>query len=321
MPFWPSGRRLTATKLVYTLGDVLPVLAIVEDTSHVRYGSLQLEETGGDAFGLGKGDAAAVEAEEMGGPAAAAPVTSSIRAALRLLYAIGGWRSLFRGFLPFAVLHAANVAVQLALGLVPFVPGLVAELLPPLLTVQLHTAWTHIVISGPSAVPFWRRVPAFGATFRATALPAAVFLLAAALSRHAPLLLFGLAGVAPPRNPFVLALPLRLALAADDVVKLLALMALSLAAVALLVTPAHAVLTRIQASILTDADRAVVPFDRAFGVPGHAGRGYLSLRDAWQCFTREAWVRLVKLYVKIFLVSTAVYVLAIAVAGLTLTLF
>lgn len=296
------------------------MLAIVEDTSHVHYGSLRLEETDGDAFGLSKGNAAAdVEVEEIGAPVAK-PVTSSIRATLRMLYSIAGWRSLFRGFLLFAVLNVANLGVQVALGVLPFVPGPVAELLPPLLTVQLHTAWTHIVVSGPSTMPFWRRIPAFQATFRATVLPASVFLLAALLSRHAPFLVFGLLGIAPPNNPFILQLPLRFAFDFDDVVKMLVMMALSLACIALLVTPSHAILTRIQASILADEDRAIVPFDRSFRVQGYAGRGYLSIRDAWESFTKEAWVRLVKLYVKIFFISTAVYVLAIAVAGITLSL-
>ena len=77
-----------------------------------------------------------------------------------------------------------------------------------------------------------------------------------------------------------------------------------------LAIPAHVVLTRVQASLLPEEDETIVAFDRSFrgrvepAVVG--GKGYVSPLDAWRTFSRASWVRLVKLYAKLFAVGLAV---------------
>ncbi|KAK8003058.1 heat shock factor protein HSF24 [Apiospora arundinis] len=291
--------------LCYTLGDLLPVLAIVEDTSQGGYVQLPLESRSEMAHVDGE-VGRDVATEEMGGSTRYRPISASIRSTLGLLWSIAGFTSLFRGFGCFLVLNAAKLMIQVALGAIPFVPSLVADVLPPLLTVPVHVAWTQMVVSAPSARPFWHRLPGFVEAFRATALPAAVFMASAAISRRAPFFLFHVLGVATPSSPFTLELPPRVNWDVDDLVKMACLMATCLVFIAVLVTPSHAVLTRIEASVIPDEDRTVIPFDRTFGTKSST-QGFLSIQDAWESLRSEVWWRLVKLNLKIFALSTVIY--------------
>ncbi|KAK7967073.1 uncharacterized protein PG986_001350 [Apiospora aurea] len=180
--------------LCYTLGDLVPVLAIVEDTSRSRRGyvHLPLELTSEAAPGSNAG-AQGIATEDMGEPRYR-PVSASIRSTLGLLWSIAGFPSLFRGFGCFLALNMANITIQLVLAAIPFVPTFVADVLPPLLKVPVHVAWTHIVVSAPSSRPFWHHLPGTADFFRATALPAAIFLAATAISRRAPFFVFHLLG-------------------------------------------------------------------------------------------------------------------------------
>ncbi|KAK6856310.1 hypothetical protein PG995_008461 [Apiospora arundinis] len=268
--------------LCYTLGDLLPVLAIVEDTSQGGYVQLPLESRSEMAHVDGE-NVRDVATEDMGGSTRYRPISASIRSTLGLLWSIAGFTSLFRGFGCFLVLNAANLMIQVALGAIPF-----------------------MVVSAPSARPFWHRLPGFVEAFRATALPAAVFMASAAISRRAPFFLFHVLGVATPSSPFTLELPPRVNWDVDDLVKMACLMATCLVFIAVLVTPSHAVLTRIEASVIPDEDRTVIPFDRTFGTKSST-QGFLSMQDAWESLRSEVWWRLVKLNLKIFALSTVIY--------------
>jgi hypothetical protein len=72
----------------------------------------------------------------------------------------------------------------------------------------------------------------------------------------------------------------------------------------LLVLPADVTLTRVQASLLPDAEETIVPFDRSFGgkvIPEIVGgSGVLSMLDAWKSFDWSSRIRLVKAYAKIY---------------------
>jgi len=79
------------------------------------------------------------------------------------------------------------------------------------------------------------------------------------------------------------------------------------------VLPATVTLTRIEASLLPEEEETIVPFDRTFGgrvVPTIlGGTGCIGFIEAWRTFNWEARRRLVKLYVKTFLIMLAVSVL------------
>ena len=75
----------------------------------------------------------------------------------------------------------------------------------------------------------------------------------------------------------------------------------------LIVIPADVTLKRVQASMLPEEDESIVPFDRTFAGKVKpeilGGSGAVSMLDAWKSFDKSARIRLMKLYLKVFLVS------------------
>lgn len=85
-----------------------------------------------------------------------------------------------------------------------------------------------------------------------------------------------------------------------------------------LVVPANVVLTRVQASLLSDTEETIVPFDRSFGgkvVPEIVGgSGAIGMLDAWKTFDMQSRIRLIKAYVKVFVLQFLVtFVLVVIV--------
>lgn len=290
----------------YTLNNIYPVLAMIEDPSPPAYEPVSLND---DAQSLPGDDAAAPAfASESAGSETRA-ITASFRATHRTLYGISGWLSYFRGFAAWVAMFAGTMFIYGIL-VSAFVPSLVAGPICAVALVQLYTAWLHVVISAPSPKPFWRRLTPFGKTFRATSLPIVLYFFALELSSFLPRLVgsaLGLPewsaaqpGTVPEGTP-------------ADVWKALVVLVLSMTLKVFLVIPAHVVLTRVQASLLPEEDETIVPFDRSFqgklepAIVG--GRGYVTVKDAWTTFSRASWVRLIKLYVKIFLAG---FVLSLA---------
>lgn len=243
-------------------------------------------------------------------------VTSSLRAVNRLLLANGGLRANFRGFFC-ALAQAFMTSILMGFFTAAF-GGLftpVATLLAALALVQFSTAWVHIVISEPSRRHFWRRLPPFKRTFDATWKPVTLYWFASEVARWIPLLLVALMGLELP--------DLKLG-DRTDVPKLGGAFFGKGAVVALvylvcsifLIIPANIILVRVQASLLPVDEDAIIPFDRSFegkvepAVVG--GRGYVTMADAWATFSRAAWRRLLTLYVKIFLVCIAGFLLVSA---------
>ena len=86
----------------------------------------------------------------------------------------------------------------------------------------------------------------------------------------------------------------------------------------LVVIPADVTLKRVQASMLPEEDDSIVPFDRTFAGKVKpqilGGSGAVSMLEAWKTFDRSARIRLMKLYLKVFLVSaftTIMFVMAL----------
>ncbi|KAK8034684.1 hypothetical protein PG993_009679 [Apiospora rasikravindrae] len=285
-----DGQSTTLTEsaplflLCCTLGDLVPVLAIVEDTSRGGYAHLPLEPMSETAPGS-NADSRDIATEDTG-DTRYRPVSASIRSTLGLLFSIAGFPSLFRGFGCFLALNMANITIQITIGAIPSVPTFVADVLPPLLTVPVHVAWTRIVVSAPSSRPFWHRLPEFAKAFRATALPAAIFLAASAISRRAPFFISHLVGVTTPKSPFTFELTPRITWDMNDLIKMVFLMATCLVFIAVLVTPSHAVLTRVEASIIPDEDRTIIAFDKTFAMKS-SEQGFLHVRDAWASLKSE----------------------------------
>ncbi|RYP79342.1 hypothetical protein DL769_003023 [Monosporascus sp. CRB-8-3] len=292
----------------YTLHNIYPVLAMIEDPSPPAYEPVSLN---GDTQSFA--DDTSPVADEAARGSETRAITASFRATHRTLYSISGWISYFRGFACYIAMFAATMFIY-SIMVGTFVPSLIAAPVCAIAFVQLYTAWVHIVISAPSPKPFWRRLPPFKKTFQATALPVVVYFFAVEFSSFIATLL-GLALGLPRWNPSQPgAVPQG---DANDIWKALIVLIVSLVLKVFLVIPVHVVLTRVQASLLPEEDETIVPFDRSFQgtvEPAIVGnKGFVSPMDAWKTFSRASWIRLVKLYVKIFLVGLALCVAWMAV--------
>lgn len=292
----------------YTLGDIVPVLAMIEDPAPPAYEPVSLNDDDAQSLPDDAAAAATVTADEAGA-VSAAPVTSSLRTTLRTLRSVGGWKSFLRGF---GCRVAAGLATSFVYGLMvsAYVPRLIAGPACAVALIQLHTAWVHVVISAPSPLPFWRRLPPFRRVFNAAALPFLAYFLALEVSTFVPQLLARVLGLMQwdkhtDQPGMVVPYP-----DGSDAWKAVVVFVVMAALRVFLAIPAHVVLTRVQASLLPEEDETIVAFDRSFrgrvepAVVG--GKGYVSPLDAWRTFSRASWVRLVKLYAKLFVVGLAV---------------
>jgi hypothetical protein len=289
--------------IAYTLHAVFPVLAIVEDENPPSYQSLATTAPvdGDDAESTA--EAGPLPTKTDGSPRA---VTSSLRLTQRLIRSqAGGPRGYLRG-LP--ALVAYSVALSILNGIFSVaLPGplkVVGLLIGTLALVQLRTAWVHIVITQRSPLPFWRRLPPFRRTFEATAKPTALLWVAYIVGGAAPLLAIRFLNIQMPEDPQKI----------DPSLSWKGFIVfLTFLAQVFIIIPAEVILTRVQASLLPEDHETIIPFDRSFqGAVEPAvisGKGYVSIKDAWSTFSRQAWRRLVIMYIKITGVTIAAWML------------
>ncbi|KAI1257054.1 hypothetical protein MGN70_000092 [Eutypa lata] len=312
--------------LSYSVNSLWPVLSILEDDAPPTYERIALQDRDGDKEDEGEKPEAALLADEAGGPSSSSSlsldspaVTSDLRLLNRMLYSIGGWPSLLRGLRPHMFFNLSVAVLTAVMTFVPFLPKVLGIAVAPLAVVQLYTAWVHIAISAPSPKPFFRRFPSLTTAMRATALPTATMWLAVGVAQELPLCLFGLMDIETwdPTGYDALAVPYfdgRL----TDFLKVLALGVAWVLPTLALVIPAHAVLTRVQASLLPADERTIIPFDRTFGGqrPREASREPIGMRQAWRSLSRAAWLRLYVLYVKIFFITLGASIFMGAAVGI-----
>jgi hypothetical protein len=170
-------------------------------------------------------------------------------------------------------------------------------------------AWVHIVITQHTLRIWYRRLPPFMPTFRATwrllvVLPVVDILLRdtmVVLLKHS----MGLYSRGSPTEGTFSSRNM-----------LLTLVWLLSQAIRLLVSlPLEVAVVRIQASLLLEDEEPIVPFDRSFGKNGPNGlrpgllaepRGPLSARQAWQSLTWTEMRRLGKIFAKMLAVQAVV---------------
>jgi hypothetical protein len=244
-------------------------------------------------------------------PTTSGAVTSGIGKTLRYLRAEAGAFSMFRG-LGYYIIYSFTEG---------FLNGLFFQLLRPLLWVfadiftpvftalllwAFNTAWLHKVISKPSQKNWFARV--------------------SEQSRPGSLMLaIGLWGFCRSISAFITqTLALIFVLSkftlvedkihfADDAspeftaLQALGIYGLNLLLLLLLVVPASIIVVRMQAFLLPETDEVIVPFDKTFGgkvvSESMGGNNKLSMLDAWRSFTWPALFRLLKTYVKYFMLQ------------------
>lgn len=291
----------------YSLQNLYPTFAIIEDENPPAYEPLSINadnEQGHDGSTRKPTD---------GRPRT---VTSSLRSIFRLLRSNGGIRANFRGL---SVYIVQGILTNILMGIFSsalgtyFIP--IATLIATLALVQFNTAWVHIAITPGSQLHFWRRLPSFKRTFDAVWKPVTLVWFASEIARLIPALLTYAIGLELPTFEEGSQTP--------DLPEEHAGVFFSKAAVVFIVTvicsvfiviPAHVILTRIQASLLSPDEDALIPFDASFegriepAIVG--GRGYATMADAWTTYSKSAWYRLVFLYFKVTLVTIAVNIVA-----------
>lgn len=306
----PCLAQANVRQVTYTLSTLYPALAIVEDDhAPPTYQPLAI-------------DTDAEEGGQSRAPATQFPVTASLRRVHALVKSIDGWRSAFRGLAPLLAANFSTAAIRLILS-VPLdlvYLGPLASIPAHLALVQLHTVWVHVVITPPSPNPFWKRLPPFSKTFRATVRPIILYALAKEVTRGVPILVFkwlvgdlkvGMFGEGTT-NPFVL----------------LAFAPLLIALWFFVELPAQIALMRIQASLLPPDEDPIVPFDRSFGgrvnplfmvggIEGEGEKTHATLRDIWETISRAAMWRVARLVLKVTGVHVVVWMVFGAVLGVT----
>lgn len=230
------------------------------------------------------------------------PITSSFRKSVHLLQSVGGFAGRFRGFWIFVV---QSVLVQWVAGIISFaVPRSLANVLALVALAQFSLGWTHIVISEPSPKPWYKRLPT-AKTWKKVAGPTALLAVCEQLAVFIPVYIAIATGMAD--NPQNLTPHEKSMLGVKGL--FLGLLGLVLALV--LVIPANVTLTRIQASLLSDSEETIVPFDRSFGgkfVPEIVGGNGIGLLDAWRTFDWASRVRLAKAYAKVLAMQIALWI-------------
>ncbi|KAI0121486.1 hypothetical protein F4776DRAFT_219168 [Hypoxylon sp. NC0597] len=292
---------LVLVTLDYSLGDIFPLLAMVEDDAPPSYAAVGDKEAE-ELEDITENKDVPVDDDSAPRPK---PVTRSIRSIYRRLRSISGKRSLFRGLVCRIVYSIAFIMIMLLLVNIPFVPFFVAAPIASLLTSPLYTTWVHIVITEPSDKYFWHRIPRFSLVLRATALPTLFLGLVDGLKDKmaATMVSFQLPGAQSSQDK-------------EDLRGDLLKSALMILIWIFIQIPLEVVLARIQASLLPKEDRTIIPLDNTLTLHRDEGKEYASMADAWKSFSRAAWVRLMNVYAMTIIIFVAVYVVlgCIAVA-------
>jgi hypothetical protein len=189
--------------------------------------------------------------------------------------------------------------------------GFIAEVI----LCQFAMTWVHIVISEPSKLPWYKRVPRGWKSWKNIA-PAAA--LQSAASRIVVVL--PAAYVCHSKLSYFHFYP-QISLSQADVkaisIDSLIVLGLYLLGVILIEIPATVTFTRVAASMLPEQNEAIVPFDRTFNgkvVPKIVGgNGKIGMVEAWRSFDRSSRLRFLKLVGKVIAIEIAINILLIGV--------
>ncbi|MCJ1470130.1 hypothetical protein MMC07_008775 [Pseudocyphellaria aurata] len=248
------------------------------------------------------------------------PITAKIRTTMKHLRAQAGPWSRFRGLHVYILYHLLYVILFNFLSAAfsrTIIPQPVAAVLTSVALCRWNLLWTHSIISTPSTRSFWQRIPKFDSV-KKILMPAAMCAVAEQVAIYVPNDMFRTFGLSAYSNPE------HFGKVGEETQKHALFQLLMVAAVGivtsfLILLPATVTLTRVQASLLPEEEETIVPLDRSFGGKVEprivGGTGAVSMLDAWKTFDYAARIRLVKLYVKIFLIEAATTVFFVTVGA------
>lgn len=248
------------------------------------------------------------------------PITSKIRTTIKHLVAVAGPWSRFRGLQVALAYHFVHqLLFQVLTGLIghSMVPQSLAAVATTVVLCRLQMLWTHVVISTPTEKKWYRRFPTIEQG-KKVILPTAVWALAEQATIYVPLTLvvaFDLEGYARDPSNFGNLSPMQ---QKSIMLASFAVIMSGFVTAVLVVFPATVTLKRVQASLLSEEDDTIVPFDRTFGGKVQpavlGGKGVVSMLDAWKTFGWAARIRLVGLYAKVFAIQVATCVVFLLLA-------
>jgi len=221
------------------------------------------------------------------------PVTSGVLTTLRLLRADGG--GLFKAY-RWQFLH--NVVLVLVIGglsSIPYLPNIVASIIATLAVTKIETAWTHAAISKQRDGRLWKTLPSFLTILKATAIPLVAEAALVEITTTVTYLSLGpRTGSADPMG----VIPMH-AESGNAPRVLLALLIFFVLYTGLMV-PVSVILTRTRAAMLSDDTATLVALDSSIRSQNAEELGFMSWVHAWKTFSRASWVRIAKVYAKIF---------------------
>lgn len=231
------------------------------------------------------------------------PITSSISKTEKHLVARAGRLSRFRGITmrAFRDLCTARLA-RLVMHILPLslISAPIAFIAAEVALANFSLAWTHIVITESSTKYWFQRIPSFR-LWKKVAVPTLIMAVVEQLILVVPTYLSAVWLLNDPN-----------AVLEDKHLgqKVVFIALLAFATTILVGIPAQVTLTRVQASLLSEEQETIVPFDRSFGgkvvTELAGGSGMISLLEAWKTFDVRSRVRLIKLYCKVFAMQSAV---------------
>ncbi|KAH7308014.1 hypothetical protein B0I35DRAFT_442660 [Stachybotrys elegans] len=278
--------------LYYTINGVFPLLAVLEDPDASPYYYLRLEKDRADDVSAGLRPRIQLK-EPAANFAHKGAVTPRLRSMYRLLYSIRKPFSLLRGFGWLLLWNVCKFRLLLASIAMSPAAGLLFQIVAPLALVQLHTLWVHTTISYPSSKPAWRRVVPLKTALRSVAGPMLLALAAEAVTQRTMVGVY--TGMEIEWVDFLL-LQKQAGTKATWFFLLLTLL------VVVLVTPAHLLLMRVQASLLPGNEDTIIALDSAIVLARDEGR-IMTMMEALTSVKRQSLINLAFLYFKIIAVT------------------
>ncbi|KAJ5116979.1 hypothetical protein N7456_001327 [Penicillium angulare] len=298
---------LIAGAIEYTYGSVVATLAAVEDPNPDIY--VRIDSNDDPTKPYDPNDPEPVE------NARPKPITSKLRTTIKHLRSRAGFWSRFRGFSMYMswmfVRSFLSALVPIPTG--SFIGQFFAQSFISVLLCTWQMAWVHIVITEPSPKRFYQRIPNYRTWIKIApaavledVLTAAAFFLPMAIAKFSGAFYLS----AGPEGTM------------KDICRWVGVTTIPALLAFLITIPARVIFVRVAASMLSEDEETIVPFDRSFGGKVQpeilGGSGKIGLMEAWTTFEWSSRVRLVKIMAKTFAMEVAVGVFAVIVLGIQL---
>lgn len=249
------------------------------------------------------------------------PITTSLRATIKHLHRIGGFRARWRGVGVSVIYHLAHSFVTHLLGAFlgfGLFGNSIAYIISSLALCRVHMAWTHSMIAHPSSKSWFRRVVPRKQS-KAVLLPALVFAVAQQATFILPVAVMFALGL---HNIDTQDMTNKDGHMCHKKAGIVLLRILPVPATALLVAlavllPAAVTLTRVEAALLSEEEETIVPFDRQalmgdVDLTQRGGARALFVQ-AWRSFDRAARLKVLKLYAKMIFIQIVVIVVGLQI--------